>query len=109
MGLLAGSNDLEQVALTGEGREINRHNYTLEEIEAETQREVVQRLMKLIRFRNTYSAFGGTFRVLEAADHEIRLMWEHGGDYCRLFIDLQNYQTVIEYVDEQGQEAVYRV
>ncbi|MEK5491764.1 sucrose phosphorylase [Paenibacillus sp. FSL R7-0297] len=109
VGLLAGSNDLEQVALTGEGREINRHNYTLEEIEAETQREVVQRLMKLIRFRNTYSAFVGTFRVLEAADHEIRLMWEHGGDYCRLFIDLQNYQTVIEYVDEQGQEAVYRV
>ncbi|QUL53307.1 sucrose phosphorylase [Paenibacillus tritici] len=109
VGLLAGSNDLEQVALTGEGREINRHNYTLEEIEAEAQREVVQRLMKLIRFRNTYSAFGGTFRVLEAPDHEIRLMWEQGGDYCRLFIDLQNYQTVIEYVDEQGQEAVYRV
>ncbi|MEK4850752.1 sucrose phosphorylase [Paenibacillus sp. FSL H7-0756] len=109
VGLLAGRNDLEQVALTGEGREINRHNYTLEEIEAESQREVVQRLMKLIRFRNEYSAFNGTFRVLEAEADEIRLMWEQGTAYCRLHINLQNYKTVIEYIDQQGQEAVYWV
>ncbi|MDF9843642.1 MULTISPECIES: sucrose phosphorylase [unclassified Paenibacillus] len=109
VGLLAGRNDLEQVALSGEGREINRHNYTLEEIEAESQREVVQRLMKLIRFRNEYGAFGGTFRVLEAEPDEIRLMWEQGAEYCRLHINLQSYQTVIEYIDEQGQETVYCV
>lgn len=109
VGLLAGRNDLEQVALTGEGREINRHNYTLEEIEAESQREVVQRLMRLIRFRNEYSAFNGTFRVLEAEAGEIRLMWEQGTAYCRLHINLQNYKTVIEYIDQQGQEAVYWV
>lgn len=109
VGLLAGANDLEQVALTGEGREINRHNYTLEEIAEGLEREVVKRLMKLIRFRNTYSAFGGTFRVLEAVTDEIRLMWEQDGKYCRLFINLQNYQTVIEYADDEGKAAVYRV
>ncbi|MEK4514722.1 sucrose phosphorylase [Paenibacillus sp. FSL H8-0122] len=109
VGLLAGRNDLEQVALTGEGREINRHNYTLEEIETESEREVVQRLMKLIRFRNEYSAFHGTFRVLEGEADEIRLMWEQGTAYCRLHINLQNYKTVIEYIDQQGQEAVYWV
>lgn len=65
--------------------------------------------MKLIRFRNEYSAFHGTFRVLEAEADEIRLMWEQGTAYCRLHINLQNYKTVIEYIDQQGQEAVYWV
>lgn len=109
VGLLAGSNDLEQVTLTGEGREINRHNYTLEEIEEGLERDVVKRLMKLIRFRNTYSAFEGTFQVLEAATDEVRLVWEQGEKYCKLFINLKTYETVIEYMDEQGIAVTYLV
>ncbi|MGN7761302.1 sucrose phosphorylase [Paenibacillus sp. 22594] len=109
VGLLAGINDVEQVRATGEGREINRHNYTLEEIEEGLERDVVKRLMKLIRFRNTYSAFGGTFQVLETVTDEIRLLWEQGEKYCKLFINLQTYQTVIEYVDEQGIAVTYLV
>lgn len=109
VGLLAGINDVEQVRATGEGREINRHNYTLEEIEEGLERDVVKRLMKLIRFRNTYSAFGGTFQVIETVTDEIRLLWEQGEKYCKLFINLQTYQTVIEYVDEQGIAVTYLV
>ena len=45
------------VKLTGEGREINRHNFTISEIEKEVQKPVVQRLLKLIDFRNDYPAF----------------------------------------------------
>src|SRR5699024_1522495 len=51
VGLLAGENDNESVEKTGEGREINRYNYSVAEVEESLEKDVVQRLLKLIRFR----------------------------------------------------------
>ncbi|MHA7581444.1 sucrose phosphorylase [Paenibacillus vandeheii] len=107
VGLLAGENDVERVKLTGEGREINRHNYILEEIDQALEKEVVQRLLNLIRFRNSYDAFQGQFSVLDARDDEIRLQWSNGEQYCTLAVNLNTYQSVICYMDEQGHEANY--
>ncbi len=42
---------------TKNGRDINRHYYSLEEIAKETERPVVKRLFELMRFRNTHPAF----------------------------------------------------
>lgn len=109
VGLLGGENDFARVQETGEGREINRHNYTLEEIEQALEKEVVQRLLKLIRFRNTYDAFNGEFNVLPSADHEVRLSWRKGETSCELHVNLKTYQSVIHYVDEQGQTIDYTV
>lgn len=102
VGLLAGENDLEGVAKTGEGREINRHNFTLEEIERSMDKAAVQRLLKLIRFRNEYEAFNGEFRVLNTAADEVRLSWEKGASQCTLFVDLKNNRSIIDYIDENG-------
>lgn len=71
VGLLAGENDVKNVTSTGEGREINRHNFTLEEIDKAYSQEVVQRLLKLIDFRNDYPAFDGDFTVEPSSDTEI--------------------------------------
>lgn len=109
VGLLAGENDLEKVEKTGEGREINRHNYNLEEIEDSVKREVVQRLLKLIKFRNDYDAFNGDFKVLESDNDEIRLSWKKDGKYCSLFIDLKKNLTIINYIDVNGEEVQYIV
>lgn len=76
VGLLAGKNDEENVKATGEGREINRHNFTVEEIDQEVQKKVVQRLLKLIRFRNEYPAFNGNFSILDSNDNELSLSWK---------------------------------
>lgn len=57
VGLLAGENDIELLEATKEGRNINRHYYTLEEIENEVERPVVKQLLSLLRFRNTSKAF----------------------------------------------------
>ena len=57
VGLLAGENDIELLEATKEGRNINRHYYTLEEIEKEVERPVVTQLLSLLRFRNTSKAF----------------------------------------------------
>ncbi|MDP3177659.1 MAG: sucrose phosphorylase [Spirochaetaceae bacterium] len=99
VGLLAGENDLEAVRRTGEGREINRHNYSLAEIDQAVQRDVVVRLLRLIRFRNEYEAFDGEFQVMDCAADEVRLSWRKGEKQCSLIVDLESLKTIIEYSD----------
>lgn len=109
VGLLAGENDIERVNLTGEGREINRHNYSVDEIEQALEKPVVLRLMQLIRFRNEYDAFDGEFHILESLESEIGLRWSKGDQSCELSVDLNNYRTVIKYVDDTGMANLYEV
>lgn len=106
VGLLAGENDLEILKKGGEERDINRHNYSLDEIEYEVKRNVVQRLLKLIRFRNEYPAFDGDFTVLDSADDEVHLSWEKGEKICTLKVDLTRMQSVIEYIEGNNEKKV---
>jgi len=108
VGLLAGENDQYGVNQTGEGRAINRHNYSLAEVEAALQRPVVQRLIKLIHFRNEYAAFNGDFAVLASDDHHLRLCWRKNTTQCILQVDLTAHQCAIEYIDEAGAVKQYR-
>ncbi|MBC7252310.1 MAG: sucrose phosphorylase, partial [Anaerolineae bacterium] len=109
VGLLAGENDQESVRLTGEGRAINRHNYDLAEIDRALQQDVVQRLLKLIRFRNEYPAFDGSFSVLQSGDRDVLLSWQKGNHVCSLRVNLDSYQTIITYTDEMGALREYKV
>ena len=109
VGLLAGKNDDEMVKLTGEGREINRHNFTISEIEKEIQKPVVQRLLKLIDFRNDYPAFNGEFVVEDTKNDKIKLTWNKDDKYCTLNIDLNTFESVIEYIDENGKVSLYNI
>lgn len=109
VGLLAGENDYDAVKQTGENRAMNRHNYTLEEIEQSLKKPVVQRLLKLIRFRNVHPAFQGEFSVIDAPADEVRLSWHKDHQYCSLYINLVSKQTMIEHTDEQGSLQTYTV
>ena len=109
VGLLAGENDQQAAQETGEGRAINRHNYSVAEVEQALQKPAVQRLLRLIRFRNEYPAFDGDFKVLEAAENELALEWQKDGRVCRLRVDLQRPETAIVYRDETGGMTEYRV
>lgn len=109
VGLLAGENDYERVRETGEGREINRHNYSLMEIEKSLEKEVVKRLLKLIRFRNDYDAFNGEFKVLESNEDEIHLSWQKDKNRCTLYIDFKTNRPVINYIDRDGKDTQYYV
>ena len=99
VGLLAGKNDIALVELTKNGRDINRHNYTLDEIPKEMERPVVQRLLRLMEFRNTYPAFGGKFVVEDAPDHQLALSWLDNPHRTTARIDLNTYRVEIEYDD----------
>ncbi len=63
VGLLAGTNDVDLLARTGVGRDVNRHYYTPAEIDAALARPVVQRLLALLRWRATEPAFDGSFET----------------------------------------------
>ena len=46
VGLLAGCNDFELCAASGEARDVNRHYYSVDEAEAALQQPLVQRLLR---------------------------------------------------------------
>ena len=109
VGLLAGENDVENVKRTGEGREINRHNFTLEEIDKAYNQDVVQRLLKLIDFRNDYPAFDGTFHIEPSNDNEMILTWKKDDKYCTLNVDLTTSKSTIKYINDDGITSVYHI
>jgi sucrose 6(F)-phosphate phosphorylase len=102
VGLLAGTNDEEAVARTGEGREINRHNFTMDEIAVAADKEIVRRLARLIRLRNSHPAFGGEFRVLDSAANRLILAWSSDVAECVLDVDLGSVKSLVRSVDVQG-------
>jgi sucrose phosphorylase len=87
VGLLAGENDLEAVQRTGEGRAINRHDYSAEEIGAALERPVVQRLLELVRLRREHPAFGGTLEVTDEGHGLMRMSWFQGDAFVELTVD----------------------
>jgi sucrose phosphorylase len=102
VGLLAGQNDEEAVSRSGDGREINRHNFSMEEITTAANKDVVRRLDRLIRLRNGHPAFDGEFRVLDSDDSRLRLAWSKGGEDCVLDVDFVSMQSGVECVDAHG-------
>lgn len=88
VGLLAGQNDIDLLTKTGVGRDINRHFYTLGEVEEAIGQPVVQSLFELIRFRNQHPAFNGSFTMPETGDSQIALRWENGREWAMLQVDL---------------------
>lgn len=87
VGLLAGENDDASVVRTGEGRAINRHDYAIDEIASELRRPVVERLVDLIRLRNSHAAFDGELSVVSPDAHSVRLRWTSGDADLGLDVD----------------------
>ena len=97
VGLLAGVNDHSGVTKSGEGRAINRHDYSLDEIEAALTRPVVRRLLALVRLRNSHPAFEGELCVETDSEHALRLRWQHADGTLALEVDTaRGRATIVE-------------
>jgi sucrose phosphorylase len=101
VGLLAGKNDVALVERTKSGRNINRRNYELDEIDREARKPVVRRLMRLMKFRNSYPVFNGEFKVVDAPENRLVLKWRDGIYEAVASIDLDNYFNQIMYYDKK--------
>ena len=87
VGLLAGENDVELLAATGVGRDVNRHHYTREQIAADLQRPVVVALIEAIRLRRNHEAFSGAFSYAFTGTAGT-MRWDHGAAWVELRFDV---------------------
>ena len=97
VGMLAGENDLELMERTKNGRDINRHYYSLEEIEVEQERPVVRKLKELMELRNNHPAFNldGDIKI-QCEGSKMRITRSYNSDKIALVADLMNYEFEIQ-------------
>ncbi|TFH17243.1 MAG: sucrose phosphorylase, partial [Acidimicrobiales bacterium] len=89
VGLLAGRNDMELLAESGVGRDVNRHRYSAVEIGEALERPVVRRLVEMLRWRATEPAFDGTFELLASPEHQLAVRWITPESTVTVTIDLR--------------------
>lgn len=90
VGMLAGENDLELLESTKEGRNINRHYYSVDEVKRCMEREVVKKLKKLMEFRNQCKAFEGEC-FCEAEGEKLVIKRQYQQETAVLEADLKTY------------------
>jgi sucrose phosphorylase len=100
-GLFAGSNDMDLLAETGVGRDVNRHHYTEREIDEALARPVVAALCRLIRFRNEHPAFDGPLQVT-GGDKRITMTRTSGAHVARLDADLATGRAEVAFTTTDG-------
>lgn len=96
VGMLAGSNDIELMERTKNGRDINRHYYSLDEVETEQHREVVSQLKQLMELRNSNPAFNlnGSISV-ESNGDSITIIRSYKDNTITLSANLSTYEFSI--------------
>ena len=96
VGLLAGSNDTDLMERTKNGRDINRHYYSAEEIDIEQERKVVREIKALMELRNSHPAFGleGTISVSADGDR-LTIIRVCGENRITLNANLTDYSFTI--------------
>ncbi len=105
--LFAGKNDYEAVKKAGTGghKEINRTNLTKEDIQFGLSRKVVQDQLTLLRFRNTFEAFGfesemSMFKT--ESSNMIHWTWMNNGYRASLEADLITSSFSVQGFDPRG-------
>jgi len=102
VGLLAGHNDMDLLARSQVGRDINRHHYAEDEIARDCERPVVRRLIELIKLRNRHAAFDGDFIVEPSGEDELHLRWQQGGDWAALRVNFRHLAHELSFSTADG-------
>lgn len=86
------------------GRDINRHYYTMEEIDNEVRRLVVRSLLALMRFRNRHPAFdlNGRIQVELPCPSTLEITRSFGEHTAKLRADVKNHSFAITCTGEDG-------
>ncbi len=102
VGLLAGENDIEGLKANPDPRTINRHNYSRFEIEEAIRKPVCQRLLDLMRFRNSYEAFQGDIHIAHPHDKGLlEITWKKEDSVTTLRADFTSLSYEITYYDKE--------
>ena len=95
--LFAGTNDYAAAerGRTAGHKEINRTTLTLIDIESGLKRPIVLDQLKLIRLRNTSSAFKGEMKVIETEPQLLHITWQHPEASATLKANLRNHSFTV--------------
>jgi sucrose phosphorylase len=102
VGLLAGVNDVALLEKTGVGRDINRQHFGAADIAGAVQKPVVQKLIGLIRLRNTHPAFAGQFELQNSSAQRLQMRWQQGADWAELQVDFADLSHRLAVSDAAG-------
>ena len=98
-GLLALPNDMDLLAKSQVGRDINRSYLDFAKVQQHAQKTVVQALLKLIQKRNQNDAFTGEFSHV-MTDDRYSMRWANGTQVARLDIDLATLNAHVTFDSE---------
>lgn len=90
VGMLAGENDIGLMEETKNGRDINRHYYSADEIKEEMKRDVVIKLRELMELRNRHPAFAleADIQIHLPETHKLVITRTFGNENISLHADL---------------------
>jgi sucrose phosphorylase len=104
--LLAGKNDHAAVEKAGPSghKEINRTNLTLDQAYKSLEKKVVNQQLSLLRFRNTFPAFGfdAKLSIIDSGPEILILHWENNSCTATLEANLKDYSCNITATDDKG-------
>ena len=107
VGLLATTNDMQLLARTQVGRDINRHYYNEVEIDVAVHTPLVEKLFNLIRLRNTHPSFAGHAQLEIPSDQELTITWTKDEHWARLAVDFAAPTAMVTYsTDPARQDSV---
>ncbi|BDP99740.1 alpha-amylase family glycosyl hydrolase [Aquiluna sp. KACHI24] len=105
VGLFNGMDDQELFRKTGQGRDVNRHNYTPDEIAQALEQPVTKAIIALARVRK-HPAFEGQFGWSVTGEDSMELSWTKGEDKLTLSFAFKNPKFRITSVIN-GESTVY--
>jgi sucrose phosphorylase len=75
--------DRELFQKSAQGRDVNRHNYTVAELEEALKQPVTRAIIALARLRK-HNAFNGEFTYAQTGHNSMTLAWVNGEESVRL-------------------------
>jgi sucrose phosphorylase len=107
--LFAGTNDYEAVKRAGAGghKEINRTNFSKEQIESALEKPVVKKQLEMLRFRSLFPGFSfdSTIKIEVNGSHMI-FAWEKDDSVATLHADLKAMTFEMEGITKDNKTSV---
>lgn len=101
--LLAGKNNYQAMEAAGAGghKEINRTNYTMDQVQEELEKPVVQAQLSMLRMRNTFPAFGFDAELTTKVEGQnLEMVWRKDDLQAKLSVNFHTCAFWITGLDE---------
>lgn len=106
VGMFGDDNDMDLLAKTNVGRDINRHYYSIEEIQQKMTSLMVMKLKELMLLRNNHPAFQGNFQLDKTSDYLLHIKWMNASEWAELKINLETEQLEVAFSEWNGQDGI---